>query len=106
MLKWKTSPIVIATAGTEVTTDILGFQAGKNRRIKFMSGPQTTNLWLRAYRTSEQVVDFDTKLLTSGQTLLPVDVLLKEGDVFKAGFQDKAANTGTFNVSIGYEEAD
>ena len=104
MLKWKTTAIVISVAGTEVTSDVLGYQAGKNRTIKYMSGPQTTNLWIRAYRTAEQVVDFDTKLLNTGMTLLPCDVPLKEGDVFKAGFIDKGAGAGTYNVTIGYEE--
>jgi hypothetical protein len=106
MLKWKTQPIVISVAGTEVTSDVLGFQQGKNRRIKFMSGPITASLWLRAYRTAEQCVDFDTALLNTGMTLLPVDIPLKEGDTFKAGFIDKGAGAATYNVTIGYEESD
>jgi hypothetical protein len=104
MLKWKTAPVQITVAGTEVTVDIIGYQAGRNRTIKYISGPQTTNLWFRAYRTAEQVVDFDTKLLNTGMTLLPVDVPLKEGDIFKAGFIDKGVGVGTYNVAIGYEE--
>lgn len=106
MLKWKTEAVTVSVAGTEVTSDILGYQAGRNRRIKFIAGPKTTGLRLRGYRTAEQVVDFDTDLFTTGMTLLPVDVLLKEGDIFKAGFQDFTAGTGTYNVTIGYEEAD
>lgn len=104
MLKWKTSPVVIGTAGTEVTTDILGFMAGKNRTIKYMAGPKTASLWLRGYRSAEQVVDFDTDLFTTGMTLLPVDCKLQEGDMFKAGFVDKGAGAATYNVTIGYEE--
>lgn len=104
MLKWKTQAIVISVAGTEVTSDILGYQAGKNRTIKFIAGPKTTGLWCRAYRTAEQVVDFDTDLFTTGMTLLPCDVPLKEGDIFKAGFLDKTAGAGTYNVCIGYDE--
>lgn len=106
LLKWKTQPIVIAVAGTEVTSDILGYQAGKNRRVKFMAGPPTANLWLRGYRTSEQFVDFDTNLLAANFTLLPVDIPLKEGDVFKAGFVDKGAGAATYDVVIGYEETE
>lgn len=106
MLIWKTVPVVIAVAGTEVTPDILGYQAGRQRRIKYIAGPKTANLRLRAYRTSEQMVDFDTNLFATGWTLLPVDVLLKEGDVFKAGFKDFGAGAATYNVSVGYEEAD
>jgi len=104
MLKWKTTPIQITVAGSEVTADVLGYQGGKNRTIKYISGPQMAGLWFRAYRTSEQVVDFDTTLLNIGVTLLPVDVKLQEGDIFKAGFIDKGAGADTYNVAIGYEE--
>lgn len=105
MLKWKTQAIVISVAGSEVTADILGYQDGRNRKIKYIAGPKTASLWLRAYRTSEQVVDFDTNIFTTGWTLLPVDVELKQGDVFKAGFIDKGAGAATYNVCIGYEES-
>ncbi len=104
MLLWASLPVVISVAGSEVTRDIVSYQAGKQRTIKYVSGPQTTNLWLACYRTSEKVVDFDTKLLNTGMTLLPVDIPLKEGDVFRAGFRDKGAGAGTYNVSVGYEE--
>ena len=104
MLKWKTQAIVISVAGTEVTSDILGYQAGKNRTIKYITGPKTASLWIRAYRTAEQVVDFDSNLLQTGWVLIPCDVPLKEGDVFKAGFIDKGAGAATYNVCIGYEE--
>lgn len=106
MLKWKTTAIVIAVAGSEVTADVIGYQAGRNRKIKFMAGPKTASLTLRGYRTSEQVVDFDTNLFTTGWTLLPVDCVLKEGDIFKAGFKDNGAGAATYNVLVGYEEAD
>lgn len=104
MLVWKCSPVVISVAGSEVTTDILGYQTGKTRRIKYIGGPQTTNLWFACYRTSEKVVDFDTKLLNTGVTFVPVDIPLKEGDMFRAGFKDKGAGAGTYDVTIGYEE--
>ena len=106
MLIWKTEPVVISVAGTEVVKDMIGYQAGKNRRIKFLAGPKTASLWLKGYRTSEQVVAFDTNIFTTGWTLLPCDVLLKEGDTFKAGFLDKGAGAGTYNVLVGYEETD
>lgn len=104
MLVWKTEAVQIVTAGTEVTRDILAFEAGKTRTIKYIGGPQTTNLWFACYRTSEKVVDFDTKLLNTGFTLLPVNVPLKEGQIFRAGFRDKGAGAGTYNVAVGYEE--
>lgn len=104
MLKWKTTPIVISVAGSEVTADVLGYLAGKDRKIKYMAGPKTASLWMTAYRTAEQCVEFDTNIFTTGMTLLPVDIPLKEGDVFKAGFRDKGAGAATYNVLIGYEE--
>lgn len=106
MLIWKVVPITIAVAGTEIVQDVVGFQDGKNRRIRYVAGPKTTGLWIKGYRTSQQVVEFDTDLFTTGMTLLPVDVLLKQGDTFKAGFRDVSAGAATYNLAIGYEEAD
>lgn len=104
MLVWKNETVVISVAGSEVTRDMVGYEAGKTRTIKYVSGPQTTNLWLACYRTSEKVVDFDTKLLNTGMTILPVDIPIKEGQMFRAGFKDKGAGAGSYNVAVGYEE--
>lgn len=104
MLIWKNQAVVISVAGSEVTVDILGHEAGKTRTIKYVAGPQTTNLWLACYRTSEKVVDFDTKLLNTGMPLLPVSIPIKEGQIFRAGFRDKGAGAATYNVAVGYEE--
>jgi hypothetical protein len=104
MLIWKCEAVVISVAGSEVTRDMLSFETGKTRTVKYISGPQTTNLWIACYRTSEKVVDFDTKLLNTGMTLLPVSIPLKEGQVFRAGFRDKGAGAGTYNITVGYEE--
>jgi hypothetical protein len=106
MLKWIMQPIVISVAGSEVVMDLLGYQGGKGRKIKYVAGPKTAGLWLKAYRTAEQVVEFDTNLFTTGWTLLPVDVTMKEGDIFKAGFRDLTAGAATYNLAIGYEESD
>jgi len=104
MLKWKTTPIQITVAGSEVTADVLGFQAGRNRTIKYIGGKQLANLWVVAYKTAEQVVEIDSLLQTSAAPLIPVDVKLQEGDIFKIGFRDKGAGVGTYNIAIGYEE--
>lgn len=105
MIKWKTEAIVIGTSGREVLTDILGGMSGKNRVIKYIAGPKTTDLTLRLYRDSDQIVDFDTDLFTTGWTLLPVEMPLDVGQIAKAGFKDDGAGTGTYNLTIGYEEA-
>lgn len=106
MLKWKTQAIVISVAGSEVTQDVLGYQAGKNRTIKFITGTNLASLTLRAYRTAEQVVDLDTVLMTTGDPLIPLDIVLKEGDTFKAGFKDNGAGAATYSLAIGYTESD
>lgn len=105
MLKWKTTAIVIGVAGTEVLSDVLAGMSGKNRVVKFIAGPKTANLNIRGYRDADQLVDFDTNLFTTGWTLLPVDIPLSEGQLFKAGFKDNGAGTATYNIAIGYEEA-
>ena len=104
MLIWKTLPVQVTVAGSEVTRDFIGYQAGKTRTIKYVAGPPTIDLWLAGYRTSEKVVEFDTKLLTSGFPLLPCSVVIKEGDTFRAGVSDKGAGADTYNVTVGYEE--
>lgn len=106
MLKWKTDSVVIATAGAEVLSDILSGQAGKARKIKYITGPKTSGLTLRLYRNGAQIVDFDTNLFTTGWTLLPVDCPIAVGHLAKAGFKDDTAGTGTYKIAIGYEEAD
>lgn len=106
MIKVKTQPVTISVAGSEKTEDVLGYQDGKNRRVVFVAGPQTTNLWLVAYRTSEQVVEMDTKLLTASAPFLTVNIPLKQGDTFRLGFRDKGAGAATYNAVIGYEESD
>lgn len=106
MLIWKVVPITIASVGTEVIADVLGFQDGKGRRIRYVAGPKTTGLWVKGYRSSQQVVEFDTDLFTTGWTLLPVDCLLKQGDTFKAGFRSLTAAAATYNLAVGYEEND
>ncbi len=106
MLKWQKAAIVISVAGSEVTQDMLGFQVGKNRRIKFIAGALTASLTLRAYRTAEQCVNIPSTLLTSAAPLLPVDILLKEGDTFKLGYLDEGAGAATYNAAYAYEESD
>ena len=106
MLITRTVPVTISVAGTEKVENIIGFQDGKNRRIKFIGGPKTASLWLKGYRTAQQVVEFDADLFTTGWTLLPVDILLKQGDTFTAGFLDKGAGAATYNVTVQYEESD
>ena len=106
MLIWKVVPITISVAGTEIVQDVIGFQDGKNRRIKWIAGPKTASLWLKGYRASQQVVEYDTDLFTTGDTRLPVDVPLRQGETFKAGFIDKGAGAATYNLAVGYEETD
>ena len=106
MLKWKTSAVVIVTANTEIVNDILSGKPGKTLTVKYLAGTPTASLRIRAYRTSDQMVDFDSFMLTAAAPLLPVDVPLKQGDTFKAGFQDLGAGAGTYYICVGYEESE
>jgi len=104
MLKWKTEDVVIAVSGSEVTPDILGGMAGKNRVIKYLGSPTITGLILRAYRDADQCVDANVTLFTASYRLLSVDIPLAEGQLCKAGFKEDGAGTATYKLIIGYEE--
>ncbi|MBA7586813.1 hypothetical protein ES708_28819 [subsurface metagenome] len=107
MLKYMTKDVKISVAGEEVLVDIIGGMAGKNRIIKSIGSPTKTELWLRAYRDAEQVVDVYVTLFTDSFTLLPIDISLAEGQLFTAGFKDDLTSfaEATYKLVIGYEEA-
>lgn len=104
MLKYMTKDIIIVTALSEVTVDIMGGMSGKNRVIKSLGSPQKTGLDLIAYRDADQVVNVAVTLFTANFTLLPVDIPLAEGQLFTAGFKDTGATPATYKLVIGYEE--
>lgn len=106
MLKWKKHTFSDIGAGIESLTDILAGMSGKNRIIKFISSPTTANLYIRAYRDAEQIVDFRCAHLTSAAPLLVMELPLAEGQLCKIGFYMSTGTATTPTIGIGYEESD
>lgn len=104
MLKWQTFEVAKGAAGVETIIDLIAGMSGKNRNIRYVAAPKTTNLYVRVYRDAEQIVNFDTDLFTTGSTLLPVDIPLTEGQTCKGGFYSSSLGAATYKISIGYEE--
>jgi len=105
MLKWQSFEISQSGAGKEDLLPLLAGMSGKNRVIKFLAAPPTTNLYIRLYRGAEQIVNFDTKLLTTNWTLLPVDLPLAEGELCSGGYYTSILTAADYKLAIGYEEA-
>lgn len=105
MLKWKKHIFSDVGAGVESLTDILAGLSGKNRVIKFIISPTTSNLYIRVYRDAEQFVDFQCALLTSAAPFLLMDLPLAEGQLCKAGFYMASGTATTPAIAIGYEES-
>jgi hypothetical protein len=105
-LKWKTFRFATVTTGVESLVDMLAGLSGKNRVIKFIKADINADVYLRLYRDGEQVVDVESNLLTSYYPLLLVNITLKDGQLLKGGFYNKAGTATTPDFAIGYEEAD
>ena len=105
MLKWKRHRFATIADGVEDLDPILAGMSGKNRVVKFITGPQTSLLYFRVYRDADQIVDFRCNYITSAAPLLPLDLPLAEGQLCQAGFYN---NTGgavnVLDLIIGYEE--
>jgi len=105
MLKWKRHRFASILDGVEDLTDIIAGMSGKNRVIKYITGPQTSLLYFRVYRDAEQIVDFRCNYITSAMPLLPMDLPLAEGQLCKAGFYNNTTGTvSAIDIIIGYEE--
>ncbi|GAI98276.1 unnamed protein product, partial [marine sediment metagenome] len=59
---------------------------------------------VRGYRDTERVVDISTDVAQVQLLDIPVDVELKEGEVFRAGFYDRSGSGGEQDVVVFYEE--
>jgi hypothetical protein len=105
-LKWKTFLLPTVTAGSETLVDALAGLSGANRVLKFITGSINTGVYLRVYRDGEQIVDYNSYLLTAYAPLLPVEVAIGAGQLLKVGFYNKAGTATTPTISIGYTESD
>lgn len=105
MLKWKRHRFASILDTVEDLHPILAGMSGKNRVIKYITGPQTSLLYFRVYRDAELIVDFRCNYITSGAPLLPVDIPLAEGQICDAGFYNNTNGTvSVLDIIIGYEE--
>ena len=104
MLKWKTFTFDSFVTGEEPLKDALAGMSGKNRVIKFICGDSVGTVFFRVYRDAEQIVDFESTLITSAAPLLPVDIPLAEGQLCKVGFYGKGHGLDAPDFAIGYEE--
>lgn len=105
-LKWKTFRFADVSTGVESLVDALAGLSGKNRVIKHIFPSQNADVYLRMYRDGEQIVDINSYALTTYFPILPVDVPVKDGQLIKVGFYNKAGTCTTPDFAIGYEETD
>lgn len=106
MLKWKRIK-VLAAAGVEEVVDVLAGMTGKNRVIKWLAEVDHRELvQLRVYRDSDQIVDFDSDLLTDSAPMIPMDLSLAEGQLCKVGQYNGTAGAKYCTMAVGYEESD
>jgi len=104
MLKYKRITTPTLTNGVETIVEILSGTKGKKRKVVTIATVPLTNMYLRAYRNAEQIVDCASTDLTSAAPLLPMDCDIEEGDVLKAGFFNNGAATTAKEITIGYHE--
>ena len=105
MLKYKRVSIVAPQTGSDNLVDMIAGMAGKNRHIKSIATTGADSDYLRLYRDAEQIVDCDCELLTDAAPWLAMDLPLAEGQQCKVGLYPSANRAGTFQITIGYEEA-
>jgi hypothetical protein len=105
-LKWKTFRFATVTAGVESLVDALAGLSGKNRVVKHIIASINADVYLRVYRDGEQIVDFNSYALTAAAPILPVDIPIRDGQLLKVGFYNKAGTATTPDFAIGYEESE
>lgn len=106
MLKWKRVSSGTLTLNAEVLVDMLAGASGKNRRITKISFTPTQYKYLRVYRDSDQIVDYDSYTLSGEYPVLDMDLPLKEGQQCKVGFYNSSGATTAVSIMVGYEESE
>ncbi len=104
MLKYKKHVFTTIADGDEDLTDILAGMSGKGRRIVSVWVSPDDLAYIRVYRDANQIVDFNSFLLTAQAPILPMDLPLAEGELCKAGFYNNTGAGITPAITIGYEE--
>ena len=104
MLRYKRITTPTLTSGAETLVDMLAGMAGKSRKVVTISTAPLANMYLRAYRDAEQIVDIATIDMTTAAPLLPMSLTLAEGQQLKVGCYNNGAATTAKEITIGYEE--
>ena len=105
MLKYKRLTTATLTDGAETLANILAGMSGKNRKIVSISTAPLADMYLRAYKDAEQILDVATIIMTTAAPVLKMDLPLAEGEQFTVGFYNNGAATTAKQITIGYEEA-
>lgn len=104
MLKYKRVTTPTLLGGKDNLVDMIAGMAGKNRHIVSIATTGDNLDFLRVYRDAEQILDCDCALVKAGTGWLKMDIPLAEGQQCKVGIFPTAAG-GTFEITIGYDEA-
>jgi len=104
MLKYKRITTATLTNGVETIAEILSGTKGRRRKVVTIATAALANMYLRAYKNAEQIVDCASTDMTSASPLLPMDCDIEEGDVLKVGFFNNGAATTAKEITIGYQE--
>lgn len=104
MLRYKRITTATLTDGIETLAEILSCPEGKRYRIVSITTKPLANMYLRVYRSAEQIVDIASIAMTDAAPLLPMNILLGVGSVVKAGFYNNGAATTAKEITIGYED--
>jgi vacuolar-type H+-ATPase subunit B/Vma2 len=104
MLRYKRITTAILTDGIETIAEILSCPKGRKYRIVSISSAPLANMYLRVYKSAEQIVDAASIVMTTAAPILPMDIRMDVGDVIKAGFYNNGAATTAKEITIGYTD--
>lgn len=96
--------IVTVPDNDEKLEDLVVGAAGYRRTVKKLWAEFITARTLRGYRDTERVVEISMDVAQVSLLDIPVDVELREGEVFRAGFYDHSGSGGEQDVVVFYEE--
>lgn len=105
MMISKTATIAVPASDEKLEDMVVG-AAGYRRTIKKLWIEVIADRTVRGYKDTERVVDISTDVDHAALLEIPVDVELKEGEVFRVGFYDRSAAGGDEDVVVFYEEVE
>lgn len=103
MIKSVTKDVAVG-ASSENTEDIITGKAGKRITIKQIAMEVNASVDLRGYIDGLRVVDASGDADCHASLMVPVEAELAEGEVFKAGWNDRSGSGATASLTVYYEE--